>query len=132
MDSCRACGARLAPGLGWCGQCFTPVSAPAAPAPVSSPRRPGMPAPPAEPREEDRVALIDIPEEILELRSTVRDFVDREIRPAEERHLQEIQETGTFAGVKEERLEIRRRSAELGFWTLHMPEEVGGGGLSYL
>ena len=27
---------------------------------------------------------------------------------------------------------MRKRSAELGFWTLHMPEEVGGGGLPYL
>src|ERR687887_1951717 len=78
------------------------------------------------------MGLVNIPDEILELRSTLRDFVDREVRPVEESHLQEIQETGTFAGVKEERLAIRRRSAELGFWTLHMPEEVGGGGLSLL
>jgi acyl-CoA dehydrogenase len=27
---------------------------------------------------------------------------------------------------------MRRRSAELGFYGVHMPEEVGGGGLSYL
>jgi alkylation response protein AidB-like acyl-CoA dehydrogenase len=78
------------------------------------------------------VSLLDIPEEILELRRTLGDFVDREVRPIEESHLQEIQETGTFPEVKEKRLEIRRRSAELGFWTLHMPEEVGGGGLSLL
>jgi alkylation response protein AidB-like acyl-CoA dehydrogenase len=78
------------------------------------------------------VPVLNIPEEILELRSTLREFVDREIRPIEESHLQEIQETGTFAGAKEERLKLRKRSAELGFWTLHMPEEVGGGGLSYL
>ncbi len=76
--------------------------------------------------------LLNIPEEILELRSTLRDFIDREIRPREERHRQEIQETGTFEGAGQERLELRKRSAELGFWTLHMPEEVGGGGLSYL
>lgn len=78
------------------------------------------------------MSVVNIPEEIVELRSTLRDFIDREIRPLEERHRQEIQETGTFAGVREERLRLRRRSAELGFWTLHMPEEVGGGGLSYL
>ena len=76
--------------------------------------------------------LVNIPEEILELRNTVRDFIDREIRPIEEAHVQEIQETGTFEGEKDERLRLRKRSAELGFWTLHMPEEVGGGGLSYL
>ena len=78
------------------------------------------------------MAFLNIPDEILDLRSTLRDFIDREIRPIEESHLQEIQETGTFAGAKEERLRIRRRSAELGLWTLHMPEEVGGGGLSLL
>jgi alkylation response protein AidB-like acyl-CoA dehydrogenase len=84
------------------------------------------------PRQEDVVALLNIPEEVLELRSTLRDFIDREIRPIEEAHRQEIHETGTFEGAKAERLKLRRRSAELGFWTLHMPEEVGGGGLPYL
>ncbi|HEX9411431.1 MAG TPA: acyl-CoA dehydrogenase family protein [Actinomycetota bacterium] len=76
--------------------------------------------------------LQDIPKELLELRQSVRDFIDREIRPVEEAHRQEIQETGTFDTVKEERLKLRKRSAELGFWTLHMPEDVGGGGLSFL
>jgi len=78
------------------------------------------------------VSLQDIPEELLELRQSLRDFIDREIRPVEEAHRQEIQETGTFHTVKEERLKLRKRSAELGFWTLHMPEDVGGGGLSFL
>jgi len=78
------------------------------------------------------VALLDLPEELLELRQSLRDFIDREIRPVEEAHRQEIQETGTFETVKEQRLKLRKRSAELGFWTLHMPEEVGGGGLAFL
>ena len=76
--------------------------------------------------------VLNIPEELLELRQTLRDFIDREIRPLEESHRREIQETGTFEAYKDERLKVRKRSAELGFWTLHMPEEVGGGGLSYL
>lgn len=76
--------------------------------------------------------VLNIPDELLELRQTLRDFIDREIRPMEESHRQEIQETGTFEAYKDERLKIRKRSAELGFWTLHMPEEVGGGGLSYI
>jgi alkylation response protein AidB-like acyl-CoA dehydrogenase len=66
------------------------------------------------------------------LRSSLRQFIDREVRPLEETHRREIQETGTFETYKDERLKLRKRSAELGFWTLHMPEEVGGGGLSYL
>jgi acyl-CoA dehydrogenase len=76
--------------------------------------------------------LLNIPEEIIELRNTLRDFIEREVRPVEESHRQEILETGTFEGLKEESLKLRKRSAELGFYTLHMPEEVGGGGLSYL
>jgi len=73
-----------------------------------------------------------IPDEVLELRSSLRQFVDREVRPVEEGYRQEIQESGTFAAYLEEKLKMRKRSSEVGFWTLHMPEEVGGGGLSYL
>jgi acyl-CoA dehydrogenase len=76
--------------------------------------------------------LLNIPEEIVELRSTLRDFIEREVRPLEDSHREEILETGTFGTLKEESLKLRKRSAELGFYTLHMPEEVGGGGLSYL
>ncbi len=76
--------------------------------------------------------LLNIPEEILELRSTLRDFIQREVRPIEDSYRQEILDTGTFEAIKEETLKLRKRSAELGFYTLHMPEEVGGGGLSYL
>jgi alkylation response protein AidB-like acyl-CoA dehydrogenase len=78
------------------------------------------------------VALVNIPEELLELRNSVRDFIDREIRPIEEEHREEIQESGTFKDAKQEALKLRKRSAELGFWGLHMPEDVGGGGLNYL
>ena len=76
--------------------------------------------------------MFDIPEELVELRQSLRDFIDREVRPAEEAHRTEIQETGSFAGYKDERQKMRKRSADLGFYTLHMPEEVGGGGLSCL
>lgn len=73
-----------------------------------------------------------IPEELEELRSSFRQFLDREVRPVDEAHHQELHESGTFPGMPEERDRLRRRSAELGFWAIHMPEEVGGGGLSYL
>lgn len=78
------------------------------------------------------MSLFSIPEELVELRSSLRQFVEREVRPIEEAHAQEILERSVFEGEVEERAGLRRRSAELGFWTLHMPEEVGGGGLSYL
>ncbi len=76
--------------------------------------------------------LLNIPDELIELRSSLRQFLDREVRPIEDEHRQEIQETGVFEGLKDVRAKLRKRSAELGFWTLHMPEDVGGGGLSYL
>lgn len=76
--------------------------------------------------------LLNIPEEVIELRNTLRDFIEREIRPVEDSHREEILETGTFGALKEESLKLRKRSAELGFYTLHMPESVGGGGLSLL
>ncbi|MGH2657028.1 MAG: acyl-CoA dehydrogenase family protein [Actinomycetota bacterium] len=75
--------------------------------------------------------LIDIPEELVELRSSLRQFLDREVRPVEESYRQDLLE-GRYDFVKEERRKLRKRSAELGFWTVHMPEEVGGMGLSYL
>jgi alkylation response protein AidB-like acyl-CoA dehydrogenase len=78
------------------------------------------------------VPLLNIPEELLELRSSLRQFVEREVAPIEQSHRQEIHETGTFGTIKEEHLKLRKRSAELGYYAAHMPEEVGGGGLSYL
>jgi acyl-CoA dehydrogenase len=73
-----------------------------------------------------------IPQELIDLRESLTDFIEREVRPVEEGYRQEIQETGTFEAYKDERAKMRKRSAELGFFGLHMPEEVGGGGLSYL
>jgi alkylation response protein AidB-like acyl-CoA dehydrogenase len=78
------------------------------------------------------MSVIQIPSELLDLRSAIRDFVEREIRPIEANYAQELQETGAIEKAEEERKKIRKRSVELGFYTLHMPEELGGGGLSYL
>src|SRR5712691_13430795 len=84
------------------------------------------------PRRSLAVSLLNFPEELLELRTSLKQFIDREVRPVEEEHRQEIQETGTFESVKDEALKLRKRSAEVGFYGILMPEEVGGGGLSYL
>jgi acyl-CoA dehydrogenase len=75
--------------------------------------------------------MIQIPEELIELRASLGRFLDREVRPIEEAYRQDILD-GRFDFVKEERPKLRKRSAELGFWTVHMPEAVGGMGLSYL
>src|SRR6266545_2265270 len=73
-----------------------------------------------------------IPAEYEELLSSFRSFLDREIRPLEERFAQELQEESLPEVVREAGLALRRRSAELGFYAAHMPEEVGGGGLPNL
>ena len=78
------------------------------------------------------MSVIAIPDEILELRSSLRQFIEREVRPLEEQHVREINEAGTYEGMAQDKLRLRKRSADLGFWTLHMPEDLGGGGLSYL
>lgn len=78
------------------------------------------------------MSVIHIPSELIELRSSVRDFIEREIRPVEQKYAQELQETGAIANAEQERKKFRKRSVDLGFYTLHMPEELGGGGLSYL
>jgi acyl-CoA dehydrogenase len=78
------------------------------------------------------VSAIQIPSELLELRQSIRDFVEREVKPVEAKYAQELQENGFIANGEEEKKKIRRKSAEVGFYQLHMPEELGGGGLSYL
>lgn len=87
---------------------------------------------PIEREEVPSVPLLNIPQELLELRSSLRQYMDREVEPVQERNRREIQETGTFQGARDEARKLRKRSAELGFYAMHMPEEVGGGGLSYL
>jgi acyl-CoA dehydrogenase len=78
------------------------------------------------------VPLLNIPDELVELRTSLRQFIEREVTSREQPYLQEIRETGTFDAYKEERQKMRRRSSELGFYGVHMPEEVGGAGLPYL
>ncbi len=77
------------------------------------------------------MSAIVIPSELVELRQSIRDFIEREVKPLEAKHAQELQETGTIADAEQEKKKIRRKSAEVGFYQLHMPEDLGGGGLSY-
>jgi alkylation response protein AidB-like acyl-CoA dehydrogenase len=63
--------------------------------------------------------------EIEELRRSVRDFIDREIRPLETKELDPEDDRVPFELLQQ----VRRRSAELGFYAADFPEEYGGGGL---
>ena len=76
--------------------------------------------------------VIAIPEEFTALTDALRDFVDREVRPLEDQHAKELQETGHIAGAVEMRRELRKKSVAAGYYGLFMPEEAGGGGVGYL
>lgn len=56
--------------------------------------------------------------------ATVKRFVEKELEPLED----EIERTNAIDPMVAGR--IRRKAQELGLWAMHMPEDVGGGGLS--
>src|SRR5438132_10279708 len=62
-----------------------------------------------------------------------RDFLQREVLPKEaalkEKYGDSEEET---EDVRREFLAMRRRSADLGFYSIDIPTELGGGGLSYV
>jgi acyl-CoA dehydrogenase len=73
-----------------------------------------------------------VPPELEEVRSSFRAFLDREVRPVEEKYKQQIQEDEFTPEMREAGLALRRKSAEIGYYGAHLPEEVGGWGLSTL
>jgi acyl-CoA dehydrogenase len=74
----------------------------------------------------------EIPREDRELVDAFRAFLDREVRPVEERFRVRLQEDRWDEDMRAAGQALRRRSAELGFYAAHMPESVGGWGLSNL
>ena len=70
--------------------------------------------------------------ELDEVRSSFKAFLDREVRPVEERFRQQIQEDEWTDEMRAAGLALRRKSAEIGYYGAHLPEEVGGWGLSVL
>jgi alkylation response protein AidB-like acyl-CoA dehydrogenase len=64
-------------------------------------------------------------EELGLLIAALKRFVETEVIPYEERMT--VVSGGEISG--EHRRHVRRRSRELGFWAIDMPEEYGGGGL---
>ena len=73
-----------------------------------------------------------IPEEYRELLDSFKGFLEREVSPVEEGFRQRLQEDEWDEEMREAGLALRRRSAELGFYAAHMPEEVGGWALPSL
>ncbi len=80
------------------------------------------------------MSILAIPEELLALRDSVRSFVDREAKPFDDAHQEELLEYGRIdsATALQVRRELRKRSVAAGFYAMHMPEEVGGANVSAL
>jgi alkylation response protein AidB-like acyl-CoA dehydrogenase len=67
----------------------------------------------------------DLPPEVEELKKSLHDFVEREVRPLEEKELDPERDDIPVELLQQ----VRRRSAELGFYAPDFPEEYGGAGL---
>ncbi len=66
------------------------------------------------------------------LADSFRDFIKREVRPVEDRLRPLLVDSDDPPELRDELLKIRRRSADLGFCSVDIPAEFGGGGLSYV
>jgi acyl-CoA dehydrogenase len=74
-----------------------------------------------------------IPAELQALRASFAAFLDREIRPIEESLQEEFwADSPDRARLEAAAKDVQQRSAAEGFFAAHMPEEVGGQGLSTL
>ena len=74
-----------------------------------------------------------VPEELEALRASFASFVEREVRPIEESVREElISPAPDRERLYEAAMTVKNRSVLSGFYGAHMPEEVGGGGLSTL
>ena len=75
-----------------------------------------------------------IPDELTALRDSFATFLAREVRPVEDELAPRYLRQGDLDApeVAEAAAQIKRRSLEEGFYAAHMPEEVGGWGLSAL
>ena len=70
----------------------------------------------------------EIPSEYAELQRGVTDFIERELRPLEEKELDPKKDEVPV----ELRDRVRRRSAELGFYAADFPQDLGGSDLPQL
>jgi acyl-CoA dehydrogenase len=68
----------------------------------------------------------ELPEELRQLKETVRRFVDRELIPIE---MSSMEGVDLKPGI---RASLEQKAKDLGLWQLEVPEEYGGAGLGYL
>lgn len=67
-----------------------------------------------------------LPAEVEQLKSSFKDFLEREVRPLEEAKVDPEQDDLPIELLQQ----VRKRSAELGFYAADFPEEFGGAGLT--
>jgi alkylation response protein AidB-like acyl-CoA dehydrogenase len=73
----------------------------------------------------------DIPEELVALRASFATFLEREVRPLEDDVAPRYWRGETDSPEQREAAgRVKRRSAQEGFYAAHLPESVGGWGLS--
>lgn len=77
--------------------------------------------------EQNTTGAWELPEEYRMLRDTVRRFMDKEVRPAEEKA--EHDANYLPDGVREQ---LQARAREMGLWCVQSPAEHGGAGLNLL
>jgi acyl-CoA dehydrogenase len=73
-----------------------------------------------------------VPEELSALRESFAAFLDREVRPVEERFAQRFHRGEFDDEMREAAYSVKLRACAEGFYAAHLPEEVGGWGLSAL
>lgn len=74
----------------------------------------------------------NLPEDVQQVNEAIQRFLEEEVLSQEERHKKEIADGRITPKVLELGAEIRRKSVELGYYTLHMPESMGGGGMGHV
>ncbi|MFQ5415704.1 MAG: acyl-CoA dehydrogenase family protein [Myxococcota bacterium] len=70
--------------------------------------------------------------DVVQINEALLRFLKEEVLPLEERHKAETWEGRFSPAILELGAEIRRKSVQLGYYTLHMPEAMGGGGVGHV
>jgi acyl-CoA dehydrogenase len=73
-----------------------------------------------------------IPDELAALRQSFAAFLDREVRPLDEQVAPRIHQGVFDDEVRAAAQQVKQRACKEGFYAAHLPEEVGGWGLSTL
>jgi acyl-CoA dehydrogenase len=68
----------------------------------------------------------------LMMRDSIRKFLQTEVLPLEQKHKEAIAGGRMSDAVMALGAGIRKKAVETGFYTVHIPKEIGGGGLSHV